>query len=115
MKSISDYTIYCTPEQTKKALELGTPIPNHKLDNHYAENLPKLWFYKDGNCYQKTTAEQMIGWLRSKGMKFYFNDITTLWQVVCNHKIIGQGCSENKELAAIDIALEYLSNNHDKI
>lgn len=26
METISDYTIYCTEEQTKKALELGAPI-----------------------------------------------------------------------------------------
>lgn len=26
MKTLSDYTIYCTESQTKKALELGAPI-----------------------------------------------------------------------------------------
>lgn len=47
-------------------------------------------------------------------MKFYFNDITTLWQIVSDEKIIAQGCSELKELAAIDAALNFLIKNKKK-
>lgn len=99
------YTIYCTKEQTKKAIELGAPIELYDNDKcpHF-----KWW---DNFEYIIPTAEQMCGWLRCRGMKFYFNDITSLWQVVYDINIIGQGCSDNKELAAIDAALDYLSKN----
>lgn len=101
------YTIYCTEEQIKKALELGVPI---QVVNSILSNSIKTVLVSNGFAIIPT-AEQMIGFLRSKGMKFYFNDITTLWQIVYNTKIIGQGCSDNKELATIDSALEYLSKN----
>lgn len=86
---MNEYTIYCTQEQTLKAIELGASIEGIFIP----------------------TAEQMLGWLRSQGMKFYFNDITTLWQIVADEKIIAQGCSELKELASIDAALDHLIKN----
>ena len=119
------YTIYCTEEQTKKALELGAPIPNHKLAGHYEENLPKNWFYKDGKCYQKTTAEQMIGWLEERGI---YIDITNSCGVtpqggnyhLSSCEFNEHGYSDKKHpyptrkeatLAAIDSALDYLIKN----
>lgn len=122
---MDEYTIFCTEAQTKKALELGAPIPNHKLDNHYAENLPKLWFYKDGNCYQKTTAEQLIGWLEEQKdigeilvSKDWDEDELYTWTFDFyngEYDHIGQGGSYNSRkeatLAAIDAALEYLTTN----
>lgn len=37
MKTMSDYTLFCTPEQTLKALELGAPISPkfHKVKDIY--------------------------------------------------------------------------------
>lgn len=93
MKTISDYTIRCTEEQTNKALELGAPI-----------ELP--------------TAEQMIGWMEGQGILF---DIDTEWnksvlvyvwdcenKSLINH--VFHGSRKETILAAIDAALGYLSN-----
>lgn len=96
METISDYTIYCTPEQTKKALELGALIK---------------YYYDSRNLLLTPTAEQMIGYLRMRGFKFSFDDIYNYWAVSYDLKIINKGNSNNKELDAINAALEYLSNN----
>lgn len=60
MKTISDYTIYCTPEQTKKALELGVPI--EKKEIQVCDNA-KHFFWHDDFYYNYPTIEQMIGFL----------------------------------------------------
>lgn len=64
MKTISDYTIYCTPEQTKKALELGVPI--EKKEIQVCDNA-KNFFWHDDFYYNYPTAEEMIGWLEEQG------------------------------------------------
>lgn len=89
MKTISDYTILCTQEQTLKAIELGAPIEGIFIP----------------------TAEQMIGFLRSKGIKFNFNDAVKYWSCSFGYVGIDCGWSENKELDAIDAALDYLIEN----
>lgn len=67
MKTIGDYKILCTPEQTKKLLELGAPIEYE--DNTY----PTYW--RPNICrfaempertYHIPTAEQVIGWLEEQ-------------------------------------------------
>lgn len=107
MKTISDYTIPCTPEQTKKAFELGAPI-NKRYTNYDS-------FFE---CFlDNPTAEQMIGYLEEKHSlqfltgvddedKFFFNVYHT------EGYIESRGCNSRKEatLAAIDAALEYLIN-----
>ena len=45
------YTIYCTPEQTKRAYELGAPLEKTSLE-YWKNKIP--------------TIEQMCGWLRDK-------------------------------------------------
>lgn len=118
---MNKYTTYCTEAQTKKALKLGAPIFTFSesfaddcrtsIYDKYCSIPPiKEEDYEDEIYADIPTAEQMIGFLRSKGIKFYFNDLTALWQVVYDKNIIGQGCSDNKELKAIDAALEYLTN-----
>ena len=132
MKTISNYTICCSAEQTRKALELGAPIKNYiiyeesrkliciaKSDNNIEE------YEKELNKYHQTiigdmiyclpTAEQMIGWLRSEGIKFLLSDEPDsegcYWFIGNSEEPIACGQEkENKELAAIDAALEYLTN-----
>ena len=105
---MDEYTIFCTAEQTRKAFGLGASIEFIKIGE--GKPLHYICSRENKGYYKIPTAEQMIGFLRSKGMKFYFNDLTTFWQVVYDINITGQGCSDNKELKAIDVALEYLEN-----
>ena len=112
------YTIYCTEEQTKKALELGAPIISYH--NAFTTNdIPHYTIEEgNGNCmlYIIPTAEQMIGWLeehideidackKNDGTWFY---IFYPNNTIVNH--IKEGFSSRKEatLAAIDAALDYL-------
>lgn len=118
MKTISDYTIYCTPEQTKKALELGAPIKytlERLIDSCFKPIIP--------------TAEQMISWLEEQGMLIDVSFIGTDKPKMQGDKIFiyhvfdlnewkelipfSRIYSSRKEatLASIDAALEYLSNN----
>lgn len=69
---MNGYTIYCTKEQTKKALELGAPIDI--LPNYAEYRMFPLVKCKDGNerpCIFPT-AEQMIGWLEEQGIWIHF-------------------------------------------
>lgn len=119
MKTISDYTIYCTLEQTKKALELGAPIET-RFD--YDENNP-IPFSKE--CvisfmeYAKIpTAEEMIGWLEEQGIMININyqlDGYCLISVMTEKEAIktiidGSIYRKTAIITAIDIALEYLNN-----
>lgn len=116
---MNEYTIRCTEEQTKKALALGAPIEleseyYHPTENDFKLNEPiPCESFAMGYHYAKCpTAEQMIGFLRSKGIKFHFDDGTMYWKVTNKSRLIGYGWSEEKkELAAIDAALNYLKTH----
>lgn len=113
------YTIYCTPEQTRKALELGAPI-DYCLNQFDIDKSVCIGCIK--NTYTKQyailpTAEQMIGWLEEQGIKDieigYYN-VCKYWHYnVLNNNIMSKEIASRKEatLAAIDAALEYLTNN----
>lgn len=111
---MNNFTIYCTPEQIKRALELGAPIrtTTEHLYNHPHEY--QYWVEVDiqGNHYAAKihTAEQMIGWLRTRGFKFIFLDDTLYWNVRYDSMLISSGYAQDKELAAIDAALDHLEN-----
>lgn len=110
MKTISDYTIYCTLEQTKKALELGAPI--EKKEIQVCDNA-KHFFWYDGFYYNYPTAEQMINWLEEYG----FNFETVSYYTMLEHDKLGtmgfyEGTLNEEILTAIDAALDYLSNNY---
>lgn len=94
------YEIRCTPEQTRKAIELGAPIP---------------------------TAEQMLGWLEEQGLHINFdttseedinNCLIIKWEYfiynkyhdIINDQYYEYPTRKKAILAAIDAALEYLSN-----
>lgn len=104
------YSIYCTSEQTKKALELGAPI-------RYKDTLDN----RERGKFEIPTAEQMIGWLEdnirgvitiSKNwhqgcMKFdwvIFDDFET----IIEGSIVYYNSRKEATLAAIDASLEYL-------
>lgn len=72
------YKIYCTKAQTKKALELGAPI---KVTERISDLINIEYFLNED---KKTavivpTTEQMIGFLRDKGIRFHFDDETDYW------------------------------------
>lgn len=101
---MNEYTIYCNPIQTRKALELGAPI-------HYVIG-GSIW--KDRKKYLEPTTEELMGWLREE--KNIFFAIKKVGE--CNYVTIGdlklrKSYDTYKEaiLAAIDAALEYLINN----
>ena len=120
---MNKYTIYCTEEQTKKALELGAPIThgNSRFDNDELSpigDMDGVWMYAI-----IPTAEQMIGWLEEQEdiytIEFDKTSITG-WRYGVYYKADNKSCcmSKNKfssrkeaTLAAIDAALEYLTNN----
>lgn len=113
-KTMLDYAIYCSQEQTKKALELGAPIFVEDRDETYHGG---DCFYIICDRYYCPTAEQMISWLEEQ-LQF---DIA----VECEYKsIFGGWCyflgdeegervfNSRREatLAAIDAALECLKS-----
>lgn len=126
------YTIYCTEEQTKKALELDAPIERgHDGSRYFNIGVPTLFDENDEICRVKNsvifipTAEQMCGWLIDEKKIFVkvnpYVSLThedeydsLLVNLVNGHVLlVKQACNNLKEatLAAIDAALEYLSNN----
>lgn len=111
MKTISDYTIYCTPEQTKKAIELGAKIEYHKLSEMLDISEQVI---ENGSIYYNTpTAEQMIGWIESLGG---IEEITVcksgMWIWGKNHTLIDSSTNYSSRMesshAAIDAALDYI-------
>lgn len=102
---MNDYTIYCTEEQTKKALELGAPIKiecfSTATEDYWHEVIP--------------TTEQMINWLEEQGfyIRLNTNGCNVEIDFTCILELIGISRKE-ATLAAIDAALEYLSNQKSK-
>ena len=129
---MKQYTIYCTPEQIRKALELGAPIELKSEYYHPTENDFKLdnpipcKSYTMGYHYAKCpTAEQMLGWLRTKGFAFGITEYNDgfddhiSWRVANNQNkkwyVSDNKAKDSKEaiIAAIDAALEYLMSNKE--
>lgn len=109
MSTMSDYTIYCTTEQVKKAIELGAPI----LTKTFISSFGKI----ETNL---TTAEQMIGWLEEQeelnSIEIEYNSDCKGWSYfLCpsddDDCIYKTSFSSRKEatITAIDMALEYLT------
>lgn len=113
------YTIFCTEEQTKKALELGAPIDKDMYAPIIRYEQPWYCIDKEKSfAYHIPTAEQMIGWLRSKGFRFKITEFEegTLWKVAHGDWFdfsYNDGISPKEAtLAAIDAALGYLMSLH---
>lgn len=118
MKTLSDYTIYCTKAQARKARELGASIEVKTIEEAPKDWQGKAFFTGMATCAKYPTAEQMIGWLEEQeSIKSIVVDKTDCWQYVIwgsNGNVIW--CDTNFKsrleatLAVIDTALEYLSN-----
>lgn len=126
MKTISDYAIYCTEAQTRKALELGVPL--FRLYSMNLSDYIDMIRISDNEAYTIPTAEQMRGWLMDKlqvttfANKHYSNGDVEGY----GYLIIGAECvlecdaddngkhllksDKAATLAAIDAALDYLAN-----
>lgn len=123
-KSINEYTIRCTVEQAKKALELGASIEFEQTIIHDWSTgkpvpYPDIAIDKDGEpILIKPTSEQMIGWLETKGFRFEVEYCTMYCMMVHINDtyICNPICAYSRPeatLAAIDAALDYLSNNKE--
>lgn len=119
------YTIYCTVEQTKKALELGAPITTIKTlrskDTFLSDDV--IEYDEDTFTYVKSpTAEQMTEWLEEQGILIEFSRLFGLYayRLMGIHRsgeknlhLQNQNYQSHKEaiLAGIDAALDYLIEN----
>ena len=116
---MEQYTIYCTEEQTNKALELGAPI---EVDFQFNSKTAII----NHKAYIVPTAEQMIGWLERQGLviidtiivthpidgiSWYGYKLIFPWQKEDYSKIKYDSRRE-ATLAAIDAAFDYLSKNN---
>ena len=115
------YTIYCTEAQTRRALELGAPIKTiekcGKLVNSIILNENEEYY----TLAMIPTTEQMIGWLRKeKGLfcepylngecRYSFSPIISTLEDGEIIRCEAEDSPEEATLAAIDAALEYLTN-----
>lgn len=125
------YTIFCTSEQTKKALELGAPIEEARTLIE-AQNRKHLMLPNDRRGFifpYIPTAEQMIGWLEKQGLciepyRTACGYLCTISKVPTGSQIYSQKFEGDDEdsgqfttrgkaiLAAIDVALKYLTENN---
>lgn len=120
---MDEYTIYCTKEQTLKALELGASINIRCSYNGY-HPLPfiKEITIEPHHFAEVPTAEQMVGWLQSKGCYPYTMPLKRDGKVMFAARFeffedggstdifCGYGKDNSVILKAINSALTYLSN-----
>lgn len=113
------YTIYCTEEQTKKALKVDAPI---KITYCAVDLYNREYIIGENKCTAIIipTAEEMLGWMEEQGkitVKVeHFDEEDTNWIFVIftfNERqwvTDGKNFYSRKEatLAAIDAALDYL-------
>lgn len=119
---MNKYTIYCTKEQTKKALELGVPIETIPCKPYIIEG--RHDYFTDGKfIYLFPTAEQMIGWLEKQRLAINVTNHNGNydWSVSAPKEVSSSYYYRVQEgvryyntrpeatLAAIDAALEHLS------
>lgn len=116
------FTIYCTEEQTKKALEFGAPI--EVIVKNHKGNVTTDSMILNGDLCRIPTSEQMIGWLEIRKIFIY---IIPCYGISCSWYIASKGynkygytsnvmvCKTRKEatLEAIDAALEYLQKKEE--
>lgn len=124
MEPMIEFEIRCTTEQTTKAILLGASIyKTPYLSNVHGRPFIEEHVGKDRDSVYtiKPTAEQMTGWLRSKGVSVEYFETSKGWYG-CAHNYHQKSSVEftfrekyksRKEaaLAAIDAALEYLTKN----
>lgn len=118
---MSDYSLFCTEEQTRRALELGAPIDNSssQFDSDCTDNIELL---SNGLYAIIPTAEQMIGWIESIStiqihIEKQMLESGTQYRIWVREeckpfsniiKMFSYSSRPEAALAAIDAALEYL-------
>lgn len=137
MKTMSDYTLFCTPEQTRKAFDLGAPI-SEGMERHnawnamqriksgketYEEYANKGVAIINGKYVVKAltipTDEQMIGWLEEETLgeirieqdtekKWAYTLFNNRYEFDMSYDVYYS--RKEATIAAIDAALEYLTN-----
>lgn len=116
MNTMNDYSIYCTPEQTQKAFELGAPL--YKLYGSSLSDYVNMLKISDSESYIIPTAEEMIGWLDTKevlidiGYSDGFGWSYYLEKTSCD-EVGGFDSRKEVTLAAIDTALKYLQQRRE--
>ena len=114
------YEIKCTEEQTKKALELGAPIDFFEENDEHNEHVVHVG---QGLYAIIPTAEQIIGWLEDKEifleMRHTDEKMFHIWVGSFIPYPDGSWTKsyptiKEATLAAIDAALEYLTNQKTK-
>lgn len=110
---MNQFTIPCTEEQTKKALELGAPLQYNYQDKEIV--------YIENEGYMKIpTAEQMVGWLEEYySIEISVSTDTGEWwgNVYHNGHYVDEPLDNHFDtrikalLATIDVALDYLIQN----
>lgn len=119
---MEEYTIYCTEEQTKKALELGAQIKTNWIPEYllFAIDKPKVKINNEWFSLKIPTAEQMIGWLEDgKFREINVQEFGNFWEynlyTYSGNTISRKGnytgnytSRPEATLDAIDAALEYL-------
>lgn len=122
---MNKYTIPCTEEQTRKALELGAPIEFEmefpvNLDTLERSPYPDIKMGKDGEpILIAPTAEEMIGWLEEQRLcidaDWTWDGRVTMWVWDNTEKecVYTSNTNSRQEatLASIDAALDYLIKN----
>lgn len=68
---MNQYIIYCTGEQTKKAIELGAPLQRYTSIPNFADVIE----ITTSEYYEIPTAEQMIGWLEKQNLIYTYTYI----------------------------------------
>lgn len=119
------YSLHCTPEQTKKALELGAPITTKiPIECDYELANGELVYPNDIELFDIPTAEEMVGWLEDEikgsvsidkswcsGHRKWIWTIVDDFETVIDSSITFYQSRKEATLAAIDAVLEYLSKN----
>lgn len=117
---MDEFTIYCSEEQARKALELGAQLKRVKVMAIY--DIEEEPIYKtEMDWFYIPTAEQMLGWLEAQdgiGEVDIYEMVSWCYDVhYVDDSDFNLGYKTRKEatIAAIDAALEYLIKNKEQL
>lgn len=107
---MNEYTTYCNPRQTEEAMRLGAPIERTEI---LGDIINKKYILENNVATIVPTAEQMIGWLRSKGFRFKIEELSDTIVAYratfgCWYKCGQSSNPKGATLAVIDAALDFL-------
>lgn len=121
---MNKYIIYCTEDQTKKAIKLGAPIKTLVYKEDYDGVKHYISIKKEYTVYQYAipTAEQMVNWLEEQKE---ISDLHIFKPAICwtfelylyngdgknNHPLFNS--RKEATFAAIDAALDYLEKQKE--